>query len=218
VCPIGGREKSKLRIPLRHIWSALVLTISAGAHPAAAQVYELGDAGAVTIRDGGGAVQWLDLDQQAAALAEQPRVQAIADLADLAGLKAPQHYVPALLAASQRSGLPVKLIDAVAWQESRWQQSAVSPKGARGLMQLMPETANDLGVNSYDANANLVGGAMYLRSMLDMFGGDLSLALAAYNAGAMRVRKAGGIPAIRETREYVAAILGRLSLPSPGTA
>ncbi len=105
------------------------------------------------------------------------------------------------------------LLEALVWQESRWNPSAVSPAGARGLAQLMPGTARDLGVNSEDPDANLEGGARYLRMQLDTFGGDIERALAAYNAGPHRVRKAGGIPAIRETRLYVAAILERLSLP-----
>jgi len=97
------------------------------------------------------------------------------------------------------------------WQESRWRANAVSPVGARGLAQLMPATARELGVDPADPFANLEGGARYLRAQLDRFGGDLEKALAAYNAGPGRVERAGGVPEIRETKTYVAAIMGRLS-------
>jgi soluble lytic murein transglycosylase-like protein len=103
------------------------------------------------------------------------------------------------------------LLEAVVWQESRWREGATSPKGAHGLAQLMPGTARDLGVDPRDPSANLEGGARYLRLQLDSFGGDVEKALAAYNAGPGRVRRAGGIPAIAETRAYVAAILGRMN-------
>lgn len=105
------------------------------------------------------------------------------------------------------------LLEALVWQESRWNTGAVSPVGARGLAQLMPGTARQMGVNPNDPHANLEGGARYLRMQLDAFGGDVEKALAAYNAGPARVIRAGGIPAIRETRDYVASILTRLSTP-----
>ena len=75
----------------------------------------------------------------------------------------------------------------------------------------MPGTARDMGVNPDDPLANLEGGARYLRAQLDRFDGDLERALAAYNAGPGRVLRAGGVPNIRETRQYVAAIMGRLA-------
>jgi soluble lytic murein transglycosylase-like protein len=103
------------------------------------------------------------------------------------------------------------LLEALVWQESRWRQAAVSPVGARGFAQLMPGTARELRVNADDASANLEGGARYLRMQLDAFGGDVEKALAAYNAGPGRVKRANGVPAIRETQNYVAAIMGRLS-------
>lgn len=105
------------------------------------------------------------------------------------------------------------LLEAVVWQESRWNSDAVSPVGARGLAQLMPGTARQLGVDADDPHMNLEGGARYLRQQLDRFGGNVEKALAAYNAGPARVARAGGIPAIRETRDYVRAILARLSSP-----
>lgn len=105
------------------------------------------------------------------------------------------------------------LLEALVWQESRWRTGAVSTAGARGLAQLMPGTARQMGVDPNDPNANLEGGARYLRMQLDAFGGDLEKALAAYNAGPGRVQAAGGIPNIRETQNYVASIMARLTDP-----
>ena len=112
---------------------------------------------------------------------------------------------------SRRFDLSPTLIEALVWQESRWNAAARSPVGARGLAQLMPGTARYLGVNPDDPLANLEGGARYLREQLDRFDGDIERALAAYNAGPGRVIAAGGIPRIRETQGYVASIMGRLS-------
>ncbi len=117
----------------------------------------------------------------------------------------------ALLAA--KYDISPALLEAVVWQESRWNELARSPVGARGLAQLMPGTAAQMGVNSADPVSNLEGGARYLRMQLDAFGGDIEKALAAYNAGPARVVRAGGIPNIRETRAYVAAIMARLTDP-----
>ena len=123
----------------------------------------------------------------------------------------PAGYRAKVLELSARFDVSPSLIEALVWQESRWNARAVSPVGARGLAQLMPGTARDLGVNPDDPFANLEGGARYLRMQLDRFDGDVEKALAAYNAGPGRVARAGGIPRIRETQNYVAAIMGRLS-------
>lgn len=130
----------------------------------------------------------------------------------------PPRYAAKITELSQRFDLSPSLLEALVWQESRWREDAVSPVGARGLAQLMPGTARYLGVDSADPFQNLEGGARYLREQLDRFDGDLEKALAAYNAGPGRVERAGGIPNIRETKQYVAAIMGRLanhSRPSP---
>lgn len=105
-------------------------------------------------------------------------------------------------------GVDPKLLEAVAWQESRGRMSAVSVKGALGIMQLMPGTAAELGVDPRDPSDNVRGGAIYLRRQLDRFG-SVPLALAAYNAGPGAVIRYGGIPPFRETRDYVSKILGR---------
>jgi len=123
----------------------------------------------------------------------------------------PQAYSAKVAELSARYDLSPALIEALVWQESRWRANAVSPAGARGLAQLMPGTARDLGVDPNDPYANLEGGARYLREQIDRFDGDLEKALAAYNAGPHRVIRSGGVPNIRETRNYVSAIMGRLS-------
>ena len=123
----------------------------------------------------------------------------------------PPRYAAKIAELSVRYGLSPALMEALVWQESRWNERAVSPVGAQGLAQLMPGTARYLGVDPDDPFANLEGGARYLREQLDRFGGDIEKALAAYNAGPGRVERAGGIPNIRETRQYVAAIMERLS-------
>jgi soluble lytic murein transglycosylase-like protein len=130
-------------------------------------------------------------------------------LAHSAGV--PPRYAAKINELAQRFDLSPSLLEALVWQESRWRENAVSHAGARGLAQLMPGTARYLGVNPDDPMQNLEGGARYLREQLDLFDGDLEKALAAYNAGPGRVIRAGGIPNIQETKQYVAAIMGRLA-------
>ena len=103
------------------------------------------------------------------------------------------------------------LVRAVMGVESEYDQWAVSSKGARGLMQLMPATARRLGVlDSFDARQNIFGGTQYLRILLDQFQGDVTLAVAAYNAGENAVLRYGGVPPYRETRGYVQRVQSRL--------
>lgn len=111
-------------------------------------------------------------------------------------------------AASDKHLLDADLIDSVIRAESGFNPKAVSPKGARGLMQLMPDTAAKLGVqNSFDAQDNVDGGTRYLRELLALYHGDLAKALAAYNAGPHRVEQYQGVPPYRETRAYVSSII-----------
>ena len=115
--------------------------------------------------------------------------------------------------AAARYGLNSELVDAVAWQESRYNPRARSSAGAIGVMQLMPGTARQLGVtNPHDVRQNVAGGAAYLREQLERFGNNVPLALAAYNAGPGAVMKYGGIPPYRETQDYVQKIMKRMSV------
>ncbi len=108
---------------------------------------------------------------------------------------------------SYKYGLHPALVKAIIAVESDFNPNAVSVKGARGLMQLMPMTANELGVfNSFDPESNIDGGTRYLRYLLDYFSWDVDLALAAYNAGIMRVIQNTGIPPIPATHEYISRV------------
>lgn len=116
---------------------------------------------------------------------------------------------PAIEEASEETGLPTALIDAVIRTESGYRVDAVSRTGAQGLMQLMPQTAAALGVSDpFNARQNIRGGARYLRQMLDRFG-SLRLAIAAYNAGPGAVERYNGVPPYKETTAYVRTVLAR---------
>jgi soluble lytic murein transglycosylase-like protein len=109
---------------------------------------------------------------------------------------------------SKKYKVESSLVYAIIKVESNWNPKAISKKGAKGLMQLMPSTANDMNVmNLFDPEENIKGGIRYLRFLLDKFNGDISLALAAYNSGPTKVERFNGIPPIKETKQYVKRVL-----------
>jgi hypothetical protein len=168
--------------------------------PAAAQVLEIGEEGGVTRFEG-------------PAVYTDESVEAIAPPLTPAVFEEGHEEVRREIAvAAAAYALDPKLVEAVAWRESRFKPTARSRKGAVGVMQLMPATARDLGVDPSDMAQNVRGGAMYLRQMLTRFGGDVKLALAAYNAGPGAVLKHGGVPPYAETQAYVTSILGRMAV------
>ena len=177
---------------IKTLFGGVTLLLLAGSQPAFGQVIEIDDSGVSQTFD-------------RPTLFMGDRASPIRPEAARAGIAS----APAVLAAVARDhGLDPNLLAAVAWQESRGRMDAVSLKGARGIMQLMPATAAELGVRPDDASDNIRGGALYLRRQLDRFG-SVPLALAAYNAGPGAVQRFGGIPPYRETQQYVASILGR---------
>ena len=184
----------------------LPLLLALGAMPACAQVFEVGDDG--TLREIGAPAR--DAPAEAPPPASAIAAPAIAAV--------PSAYRDAVSAAARDTGLSPWLIDAVARSESGYDADAVSPAGALGIMQLMPATARELGVDPRDPAQNIAGGALYLRRMLDRFDGDLELALAAYNAGTGNVLRHGGVPPFRETRDYVRRNLARLASASDAGA
>lgn len=122
-------------------------------------------------------------------------------------------YQAEITAAAKKYNLPEKLITSVIKQESNFNASATSAAGASGLMQLMPATASYLGVSDrFDPAQNIMGGAKYLRQMLDQFDNNVETALAAYNAGPGNVKKYGGIPPFQETQNYVKKIMNFMNV------
>lgn len=120
----------------------------------------------------------------------------------------PDKYDHLISEAAKRNGLSFPLIKAVIKVESNFNPRAVSRKGAKGLMQLMPENIKLMNIyNPFDPWENIMGGSRYLRNMLDRFDGSLKLALAGYNAGPVRVEQYKGIPPYQETRNYVRKVI-----------
>lgn len=127
-------------------------------------------------------------------------------------LRPDQVYDALIAEAAERYGLNPALIKAVMRTESAFDPLAVSPVGAQGLMQLMPALAEEMGVkNAFDPRENILGGAKYLRKLLDSTKGSLSLTLASYNAGPGNVARYRGIPPFKETRNYVKKITALLA-------
>lgn len=123
------------------------------------------------------------------------------------GERLKEEIYQSVMESSERHGVPAKLILAVIKQESGFKPHAKSHVGARGLMQLMPATAREMGVkNVHDIRQNIEGGCRYLKKLSDRFRGNVTLILAAYNAGPSNVHKYGGVPPFKETRRYVAQV------------
>jgi soluble lytic murein transglycosylase-like protein len=147
--------------------------------------------------------------------ASAPTIERVAATIDL-------NYIPAdvptsgdheldliILHAAEQSGVDPRLLHAVIWQESRYKTDARSGAGAQGLMQMIPATAKRFDcTNAYDPQSNVTAGAKYLRWLLERFDGDVTLALAGYNAGEGAVDKYNGIPPYNETQNYVRNIIG----------
>ncbi|HEY6871530.1 MAG TPA: lytic transglycosylase domain-containing protein [Geobacteraceae bacterium] len=121
----------------------------------------------------------------------------------------PKEFEPIIDSCAMEYGVDKSLVKAVIQAESGYNPNAISRKGAAGLMQLMPKTAQDLKVSdSLNPAENIRGGVRYLKFLLDTFKGDVAMALAAYNAGLAKVAKYGGVPPYEETRNYVARVMG----------
>jgi soluble lytic murein transglycosylase-like protein len=183
----------------------MLLATFAWTGAARAAVLEVGSNGSVTVLADSPSATWSTNE-----VAQGPAVPdaAVTVVNDPISREA---YAKTLDQVARAYDISPRLLEALIWQESRWNPGAVSRAGAIGLAQLMPDTARELGVNPRDPAQNMAGGARYLRQQLDRFNGDLEKALAAYNAGPDRVTTAGGVPAILETRAYVRAIVTRLA-------
>jgi len=180
----------------------LLLTLILGAvpsTPASAQVLEIGADGAVVTYAGPG--RYTDDGVEAITISQTAAPASVSRL----------DVTAAIRSAAAHHQVSASLIEAVAWQESRMRQTARSPKGAIGIMQLMPGTARALRVDAHDLEQNVWGGAAYLSQMLHRYGGNLRLALAAYNAGPAAVDRYRGVPPYAETQAYVSSILDRLA-------
>jgi soluble lytic murein transglycosylase-like protein len=168
-----------------------------GASAAGAQVIEIGDDGSATTYD-----KPAVFTSEGVRSLVPDRPAATSNLSEL------------FTATANRHALDPKLLEAVAWTESRFHQAAISPKGAVGVMQLMEGTARGLGVDRYDLHGNIDGGAAYLDQLLTRYRGGLPLALAAYNAGPGAVDRYGGVPPYAETQAYVRTVLNRMGGPA----
>jgi soluble lytic murein transglycosylase-like protein len=188
--------------PMRVALAAAVTAIAASAS-ASAQVIEVGPEGITTLS--GPAVTTSDSVTPILPRGGSPR-GATGSL--------PKEVSFLLEAAGDSSDLSPRLLEAVAYVESRFNQRAISEKGAVGVMQLMPGTASELGVDPADLEGNIRGGGDYLRRMVTLFGNNLELALAAYNAGPSAVIRYGGVPPYAETRAYVDAVMDYLATTS----
>lgn len=204
-----------LRWPLQAAaQTVLALALCAADSAARAQVYIGTDAhGAVVLSNHASDAAPVLLIAVESAPPPQEAAPGATVVAAPAARAAPPALAAEIRAAARRHDIPEPLLAAVVAVESGFDPRAVSPKGAKGLMQLMPETARRFGVKDvFSVRDNLHGGATYLRRLMVLFDDDLSLALAAYNAGEGAVLRAGRrVPPYAETRDYVAKVLAQAS-------
>ncbi|EPQ3666563.1 lytic transglycosylase domain-containing protein [Pseudomonas aeruginosa] len=151
--------------------------------------------------DGDGAIRLWDL-------AEEPQAALVVP-ASMAAKAAP--YARLIQRYAHQVRISPTLVTLMIHEESRFNPTAVSPKGAKGLMQLMDAVSEELGVDPFDPESNIRGGTKHLARLYRAFGGNLKLAIAAYNAGEGAVRKYGGIPPYEETQNYVSRIMAGLA-------
>jgi soluble lytic murein transglycosylase-like protein len=187
------------RLPAAVRFTLLVVaTLAASPLPAAAQIY--------IQTDPSGRQVWSDREiNQPTAVYAVPGTPQSFSTTPVADATRVSEFDSLIVQHAARHALRPELVRAVIQVESGFNPRAVSPKGAMGLMQLMPATARELGVrDAYDPGQNISGGTAYLRQLLDRYDGNEELALAAYNAGSGAVDRSGGrVPAYRETRDYV---------------
>lgn len=193
------------------VWLLAAAFCEPSSQTANAEVLEISDSGSVTVHSG---------PELISATGAQPLPVPARTEAESLSSRRPSRFAPKMseaeissmfaIAAARYSISPL-LLSAVAWRESAFDPTATSPKGAKGIMQLMPTTARKLCRRQCSTSDNVEAGAAYLRWLLERYNGDLAKALAAYNAGSGVVDKFGGIPPYKETRLYVDAILARLT-------
>ena len=203
----------------RFLFSVLAGVAAGAVLPAHAQIYAGSSGGAVVLSN------FQTSDTPDLVIAAPPAPAPAADIIAppvAAAVLAPdalrgELFKPMILKVAQETAMSPQLLQAVISVESGYDAKAVSRKGAQGLMQLMPQTAQRFGVrNALDPAQNVRGGALYLKWLLDYFNGDLTLALAGYNAGENEVVRAGyRVPPFKETRAYVPKVLSRFNGTSP---
>jgi soluble lytic murein transglycosylase-like protein len=189
---------------------ALVLALAAAA-PASAQIYSWKDAaGNLVLSDKPRADQGEMTTFPVPKSTFRATTPSDTDVVDAGTLTSPSRYDEMIEQYADRNGLSPDLVRAVIQVESGFNPYAVSPKGAMGLMQLMPATARELGVrNPFHPEENIRGGVVYLKQLMDQFDQDVTLALAAYNAGPKAVDRYDGVPPYRETKDYVKKVTNR---------